>query len=653
MTTGKAKRKKKDDKPPPAQGRKALVVKPARGVAVAETVQLWNVFRKKALDEATRKKTVDAALSALTGKLYEASLKHDSARVVQALHKFGDSSQRAKIEAELVPRLGELAIRPYARHVALALVKRAADSSQRSVRCRAVRGKFRQIAVHAVGAKVADALLQTAPKRDAIALRRELYAVPDADLLKAETLSGILAEVEERRRAPILLGVDATLSKLCDKGLAHYAFAHDLLFERCSSLHNLRELASRTAEAHPHFVSTRSGARASALLATAADAKTRKGLLKKCWRSRAAPAAMHARAHVALIRFLDVVDDTKQTGSLISGELGPACAELALDACGAQVLLSLLVDASSKYLSADVKDVLREDPSSIEIEGAPASRKPRDQRRRELAAHVAPGLKKALEARAPALLASRSAAPVVIAALSVKPLMGDAELLERVARACLAPAAAFSVPDDDVEAKNPHFGGGRGAASIFAFASRSPSATRLAHRSTSAGDEDDDEDDEDASAGSGDDDEDGSGSDDEEEDSDSDSSSEDARGAFFEKSDDDDSSAGDVAAAADATGDWGVADASIPPPILDDDVAHRTLLSLLQAGTEGFAEAFSSATKETGGFERWAGSNRGALVLAALVRARPATRKELAKIKKGLAKAATKGAQALLEALDE
>ena len=132
VTTGKAKRKKKDDKPPPAQGRKALVVKPARGVAVAETVQLWNVFRKKTLDEATRKKTVDAALSALTGKLYEASLKHDSARVVQALHKFGDSSQRAKIEAELVPRLGELAIRPYARHVALALVKRAADSSQRS-----------------------------------------------------------------------------------------------------------------------------------------------------------------------------------------------------------------------------------------------------------------------------------------------------------------------------------------------------------------------------------------------------------------------------------------------------------------------------------------------------------------------------------------
>jgi len=305
-------------------------------------------------------------------------------------------------------------------------------------------------------------------------------------------------------------------------------------------------------------------------------------------------------------------------------------------------------------LSADVKDVLKEDPSSVQIEGAPASRKPRDQRRGELAAHVAPGLKKALEARAPALLASRSAAPVVVAALSVKSLMGDAALLDRVARACLAPAAAFSVPDDDVEAKNPHFGGGRGAASTL------PSPTRLAHRSTSAGDEDDDEDDEDddeddedASAGSGDDVEDGSGSDDEEEDSDSDDSSEDARGAFFEKSDDDDSSAGDVAAAADATGDWGVAEASIPPPILDDDVAHRTLLSLLQARTEGFAEAFSSAAKEAGGFERWAGSNRGALVLAALVRARPATRTELGKLRKGLAKATTKGDQALLNALDE
>ena len=139
---------------------------------------------------------------------------------------------------------------------------------------------------------------------------------------------------------------------------------------------------------------------------------------------------------------------------------------------------------------------------------------------------------------------------------------------------------------------------------------------------------------------------------DDDEDSDSDSS-EDERGAFFEKSDDDDSSAGDVAPAADATGDWGVADSSIPPPVLDDDVAHRTLLSLLQARTEGFAEAFSSAAKEAGGFERWAGSNRGALVLAALVRARPATRKELSKVKKGLSKTKTKGAAALLEALNE
>ena len=118
----------------------------------------------------------------------------------------------------------------------------------------------------------------------------------------------------------------------------------------------------------------------------------------------------------------------------------------------------MLVDAASKHLSADVKDVLREDPSSVQIEGAPASRKPRDQRRRELCAHVAPGLKKALETRAPALLASRSAAPVVIAALSAEPLMGDAALLDRVARACLAPAAAFSVADEDVEAKNPHIG---------------------------------------------------------------------------------------------------------------------------------------------------------------------------------------------------
>ena len=85
VTTSKAKRKKKDDKPPPAQGRKALVVKPARGVAVAETVQLWNVFRKKAIDEATRKKTVDAALSALQGDFEMDSVRRTAACPMPAI----------------------------------------------------------------------------------------------------------------------------------------------------------------------------------------------------------------------------------------------------------------------------------------------------------------------------------------------------------------------------------------------------------------------------------------------------------------------------------------------------------------------------------------------------------------------------------------
>jgi len=91
------KRKKKEPSAPVEHGgRKALVTRPSRGVNVAESVSLWNVFRAKTLDETTRKTTVDAALLALSGKLYEASLKHDSARVVQALHKFGDAEQREK-----------------------------------------------------------------------------------------------------------------------------------------------------------------------------------------------------------------------------------------------------------------------------------------------------------------------------------------------------------------------------------------------------------------------------------------------------------------------------------------------------------------------------------------------------------------------------
>lgn len=277
-TSDKKKKRKAAPAPAPAPalgGRKALKVTTVRGGEVAESVRLWNVFRAKALDASKRQKAVAAALGALKGKLYEASLKHDAARVVQALIKWGDAEQRKIVQAELAPRLAELSRLPYepastspsrrgdaadfrgvglrsfrtrpqsaacflryARHVALCLLRHSRGDEDRKV-FESFRGGFQKIATHATGAKVADAALAVVSKADAKALRAELLG-PDAALLLASrgrasppALADVLA-ANAGRRGVVLDGVDRVARKLCDKSLVHHRFAQDLLFEHAT-----------------------------------------------------------------------------------------------------------------------------------------------------------------------------------------------------------------------------------------------------------------------------------------------------------------------------------------------------------------------------------------------------------------------------------
>ena len=105
-------------------------------------------------------------------------------------------------------------------------------------------------------------------------------------------------------------------------------------------------------------------------------------------------------------------------------------------------------------------------------------------------------------------------------------------------------------------------------------------------------------------------------------------------------------------------------DATATPMILEHDVAHRTLMTLLQREAEkddepSFARAFGDVV--SGNLDKWVGqganSNRGALVLEALLRAKSAqnAKTELQKQKpalKKLAAAGNKGADALLKKLN-
>ena len=173
-----------------------------------------------------------------------------------------------------------------------------------------------------------------------------------------------------------------------------------------------------------------------------------------------------------------------------------------------------------------------------------------------------------METRAPRLI-SVARGPVVIAALAAQPGWVTRPLLDS-RRGVFAPARAFSVPDEDVGRRTPHFGGG------------------------SESSEDDEE-----VAGSG-------GGDDAEDDDVACSLTrlpqllggrarrllreERRRRVLLET----------LLRRPTPRAFWGVR-SSNRRKMASTGVAHGTLLSLLQARTEGFAEAVSSAAKEAGG----------------------------------------------------
>ena len=250
---------------------------------------------QKALDEATLKKTVDAALSALTAS----STRRRSSTTRRELSRRCTSSaihlkeRRSRPSSQAAPR--ELAIRPYARHVALALVKRAADSSQRSGKVPRGRGKFRQIAVHAVGRQgrrraAADGAEAGRYCFETRALRRARRRSPES-----RNFVRHIGEVEGRRArlfcwvwTPRSQSSATRASRIMRLRTIYYLRGARSPQSAGASRQGPRKRTPtscpRAARARVRFTS-HGGRRQDA-----------QGITKKCWRSRAAPAAMHARA---------------------------------------------------------------------------------------------------------------------------------------------------------------------------------------------------------------------------------------------------------------------------------------------------------------------------------------------------------------------
>lgn len=434
-------KKKRSFPSSPAESGDGKPMKKRKKDDVSESVRLWNSFREKALDKKTRTAAIGTALNGLSGKLYEASLKHDGARVVQTMIRYGDSSQRETISNELTPKLPDLAKLPYARHVAACLARYCCTSDAAvATFYRALKGKFAKLATHAVGCRAADAICKhmvaTSPKgkKSKNKLVAELYG----SLGDADSLSAVIALDPERKKR-IIAHTAQVARRMIDKSLAHFLLAHEVLNDLCdlADPDTIRDLAAHACDLGGHIASSKPGALALCKMVAFAEAKVRKKLVKGIPKETLCTAAAdHKFAYLFLWRACDVFDDTVFIDKQILNEILKSTQVLASSRGGKLCLWLLGDDPTLNTLEQRALD------------GEKASKKPSEQRRQELAAFATRRLAKLVEKNARSTLGSRPAAAVASRLLLVQ------QADESFAKALAEAAVSFGASSEETESSS-------------------------------------------------------------------------------------------------------------------------------------------------------------------------------------------------------
>jgi hypothetical protein len=175
------------------------------------------------------------------------------------------------------------------------------------------------------------------------------------------------------RREPILDHMRDLVQKCVDKGLLEFAFVHNLIWEycqQCSGVQSrLNDLVTLLSDSARKLVSTKPGSRAMCVVISNSSAKDRKKVMKGL-KGHVLECLLHEAAHLAVLRLIDVTDDTVNVQKLlldemsstkktiqyaadgkVTGETVPLLA-VAQSAVGSKLLLRLL-NASKSHLEPD------------------------------------------------------------------------------------------------------------------------------------------------------------------------------------------------------------------------------------------------------------------------------------------------------------
>jgi pumilio family protein 6 len=340
-----------------------------------------------------------------------------------------------------------------------------------------------KLAVHSVGSRVIELLFATFSAKAVAPLKLELYgpqyalfaSVNPTDAKdgknNAPTLHTLASFVKDNpdKREPTVVHLQSIIQKGLDKSLTGFSYFHSLLFDYVSvaSPNDIRDfLTPSLAEHSLHLISTRAGTKVVCECAAYGTVKERKKILK-CFKGYTRSSLLHRDAFLAILRLVDVMDDTVLVNKMLLAELhqnpdakpedvegddeeekSSPILDLILSDTGSKLFLLLLVSKYELVSSDDGKgsnrwlknfdpyeiEILHRNPCVIENEeSVPTSKKEEDTRRQELLVYLKELLVGASIMHTEELMRSKSGSKVLLEVCEQFP---SEELFSAIVEAC-------------------------------------------------------------------------------------------------------------------------------------------------------------------------------------------------------------------------
>mmetsp|Transcript_19880 Transcript_19880/g.42837 ORF Transcript_19880/g.42837 Transcript_19880/m.42837 type:complete len:625 (-) Transcript_19880:97-1971(-) len=394
--------------------------------SVVAAKEVWNRLRLKTNTREETRELTDELMELLRGKFAEVAMQHDASRVVQAVVQYGTPEQRLDVVKELANAdvagsgksnstnsIAELCKIQYAHFVVLKIIKYCFKEAE-CVRIvvKSLKGQVPKLAVHAVGARVVELLFSTFPPKSTALLKLELYG-PQFALFASGDLSNVtsnhptlvkIIEQQPEKRDVALEHVINILNKGMEKSLFGFAYFQQLFAEYVTVAppNDVRAIAPSVVDHSIHMLSTRPGTRVIAECATYGTPKDRKRIMKSL-KGYTRSSLTHKDAYLALLRLIDVTDDTVAVNKSVLAELQvnpdtkdeegiSPILDLATSDTGSKMFLLLLSRSDEirrRYFDPSELEVLRSGATIKEGgEDVPTSKKNPETRRMELLQYI-------------------------------------------------------------------------------------------------------------------------------------------------------------------------------------------------------------------------------------------------------------------------